>query len=61
MNMKKFRAPGFLALLVFLTGCSVGPDYHRPAPVALPADWRWKMAEPRDDLARGSWWENQSL
>jgi multidrug efflux system outer membrane protein len=41
----------------FLTACSVGPDYHQPAPVALPADWHWKKAEPRDELAKGSWWE----
>lgn len=42
---------------IFLTGCSVGPDYHQPAPVALPADWHWKKAEPRDDVAKGPWWE----
>jgi multidrug efflux system outer membrane protein len=44
-------------LLVLLTGCSVGPNYHQPAPVALPMDWHWKKAEPRDDLAKGPWWE----
>jgi multidrug efflux system outer membrane protein len=48
---------GFLAALVLLTACTVGPDYHRPAPVALPVDWRWKTAEPRDDLTKGNWWE----
>ncbi len=48
---------GFLATLGLLTGCSVGPNYHRPAPVALPMDWHWKKAEPRDELAKGPWWE----
>jgi multidrug efflux system outer membrane protein len=46
-----------LIILGLLTGCSVGPDYHRPAPVALPMDWHWKQAQPRDDLAKGPWWE----
>jgi multidrug efflux system outer membrane protein len=45
-----------LALLGLLSGCSVGPNYHRPAPVALPMDWHWKPAEPRDELAKGPWW-----
>jgi multidrug efflux system outer membrane protein len=46
---------GFLA--VFLTGCSVGPNYSRPAPVALPMDWHWKKAEPNDQVVKGSWWK----
>jgi NodT family efflux transporter outer membrane factor (OMF) lipoprotein len=49
------------ALVALLTGCSVGPDYHRPdAPV--PDSWKeaagkWKVAEPQDQLSRGKWWE----
>ena len=43
-----------------LTSCAVGPDYQRPA-VQTPAAFKeaadWKIAEPRDELARGSWWE----
>ena len=46
-----------LASLGLMTGCSVGPDYHQPAPVALPMDWHWKKAEPQDELAKGPWWE----
>lgn len=38
-----------------LTGCAVGPDYERPQ-VETPSDWRWKVAEPRDHVERGSWW-----
>jgi multidrug efflux system outer membrane protein len=54
---KLFLRSGWLAALVLLAGCSVGPNYHQPAPVALPSDWRWKLAEPRDDLPKGAWWE----
>jgi multidrug efflux system outer membrane protein len=48
---------GVPGLLILLAGCSVGPNYHRPAPVALPMDWHWKLAEPRDDVAKGPWWD----
>jgi outer membrane protein, multidrug efflux system len=43
--------------LALLTGCTVGPDYHQPAPVALPMDWHWKKAEPQDAVAKGAWWK----
>ncbi|MGE5792995.1 MAG: efflux transporter outer membrane subunit [Bacteroidota bacterium] len=53
------RALSLVATLC-LTGCMVGPDYVRP-PVDAPAAYKemegWKPAEPRDQLARGSWWE----
>jgi len=49
-----------LALLALLSGCAVGPDYHRPA-AATPAAYKeargWKRAEPQDEAARGKWWE----
>lgn len=49
------------ALLAFqLTGCAVGPNYHRPA-VAVPASYKeapegWKVAQPADQADRGPWW-----
>jgi multidrug efflux system outer membrane protein len=44
--------------LFALAGCSVGPNYQRAAVAApLPMDWHWKMAEPRDNLPKGPWWE----
>ena len=43
-----------LALLTAL-GCKLGPDYERPS-VIVPADWRWKAAEPTDNVPRGEWW-----
>ncbi|OIQ87196.1 outer membrane protein OprM precursor [mine drainage metagenome] len=49
-----------LLALTFLSACAVGPDYRRPA-VATPAAYKeangWKRAEPRDDVARGNWWQ----
>jgi multidrug efflux system outer membrane protein len=52
-----FTRMGFLIVLALVTGCSVGPNYQKPAPVALPMDWHWKKAEPNDELATGRWWE----
>ena len=60
--------PAFIGLLsAALTGCAVGPDYHRPAP--LPAQpvaatfssggtnpVLWKLAEPSAAVPRGKWW-----
>ncbi|HEV2693191.1 MAG TPA: RND transporter, partial [Verrucomicrobiae bacterium] len=59
-----------LALVAGLAGCSVGPNYHRPA--ALPGQTSpekfsgetpsgtnqvvWKIAEPSSHLARSEWW-----
>jgi NodT family efflux transporter outer membrane factor (OMF) lipoprotein len=56
------RRPAFvlLGLVAVVAACSVGPDYRRPvAPVATTYKelGDWKPAEPRDDLARGPWWE----
>jgi len=44
---------------VVLAGCSVGPDYVRPA-VETPPGYKeaqgWKSAEPQDEKPRGNWW-----
>ncbi len=66
-----FRRGGLLLLAsaLLVAGCSVGPDYRRPAP--LPANplpvalgdvtttnlGTWKTAEPSAHLPRGPWWE----
>jgi outer membrane protein, multidrug efflux system len=52
--------PIFLAaLLIVLTGCTVGPNYHRPAVPAAPA-WKeeppWRTATPQDSISKGDWW-----
>ncbi|MGC2434456.1 MAG: hypothetical protein WA433_11805, partial [Desulfobaccales bacterium] len=61
-----FPGPGRLSpvmiagMLLLWAGCVVGPDYVRP-PTAAPAAYKetpgWKVAQPRDELSRGAWWE----
>ena len=59
------RHKGFILLILFgilnlLAGCAVGPDYVRPAtesPAAYKENVGWKVAEPRDNLLKGKWWE----
>ena len=49
-----------LLLLTLLTGCTVGPDYQRPsAPLSTQFEEAagWKAASPRDDQAKGTWWQ----
>ncbi|MEB6223785.1 efflux transporter outer membrane subunit [Pantoea anthophila] len=53
--MKPFMP--FIVLL--LAGCSVGPDYQRPA-VAMPVHYKeargWQQATPLDAQSKGKWW-----
>jgi NodT family efflux transporter outer membrane factor (OMF) lipoprotein len=54
------RASLLLAGVAALAACTVGPDYVRPAveaPAAFKEAQGWKVAEPRDEQPRGSWWE----
>jgi multidrug efflux system outer membrane protein len=46
-----------LVLLVFLTGCTLGPDYNRPS-VLIPDNYRGVQGPPASDsLADIPWWE----
>src|SRR5487761_894138 len=49
-----------LALLVFsfvfLAGCMVGPNYHRP-PVSVPPTYRGATPAPAKSLGSEKWWE----
>ena len=48
-----------LTLALALTGCAVGPDYHRPAariPAAFQEATGWLEATPSDAAARSDWW-----
>jgi NodT family efflux transporter outer membrane factor (OMF) lipoprotein len=51
---------GLYAACAVLSGCMVGPDYHRP-PAASPASFKelpgWKLANPEDAAAKGDWWQ----
>jgi multidrug efflux system outer membrane protein len=46
-------------LVLFLAGCAVGPNYHRPDVATAPA-WKeqppWRPADPKDSIAKGTWW-----
>jgi NodT family efflux transporter outer membrane factor (OMF) lipoprotein len=60
------NAPPFSRLCLFvvltsglLSGCMVGPDYHRPtAPISATFKEAegWKAASPQDDQPKGPWW-----
>jgi outer membrane protein, multidrug efflux system len=62
---KGLRAPRvacagtLLAAGIFAVGCSVGPNYKRPA---APSATKWDLAEPwregapKDSLPKGQWW-----
>ena len=46
-------------MLVFLAGCVVGPNYHRPSAPVAPG-WKeqppWRAASPNDAIPKGTWW-----
>ncbi len=53
--------PGWgAAVALLLSGCMVGPDYHRAA-APLSANFKelpgWRLATPRDEAPKGAWWE----
>lgn len=53
--MNKYT-PFFLTLIfAFITGCAVGPDYHRPS-TDTPAAWRFEENNAKD-VANTAWWE----
>jgi multidrug efflux system outer membrane protein len=62
--MRFFRRTTILLIGLFLGGCTVGPDYRRPAPAPaqpLPSAFTidgvaWKTAQPAANLPRGQWW-----
>ena len=57
----KIRVIMAALLVATLSACMVvGPDYVRPTvitPDAYKENDGWKVAQPKDDLIRGAWWE----
>ena len=49
------RLVGFAAALL-ATGCTLGPNYHRPA-VPTPPHWREMTVAEAQNLANTAWWE----
>ena len=51
---------GFLASVIYLSACSVGPDYTRP-PVTTPAQYKEadaaSPAQSVDEVIKAKWWE----
>jgi NodT family efflux transporter outer membrane factor (OMF) lipoprotein len=51
---------GLVGVFMILAGCTVGPDYVRPT-AEIPGAYKemesWKVAQPKDHLTRGAWWE----
>ena len=66
---QRFVPSLLLAGFLLLTGCTVGPNYHRPSaptapafkesstPPPNPAGGGWKQATPNDSALRANWWE----
>ena len=50
----------FGIVFTLLPACTVGPNYVRPT-AEVPPSYKeiegWKVAQPKDDLFRGAWWE----
>uniref|UniRef100_UPI00211B1887 efflux transporter outer membrane subunit n=1 Tax=Crenothrix polyspora TaxID=360316 RepID=UPI00211B1887 len=55
--------PCVLALIIAVTlpACTVGPNYHRPAPPVGTTTFKeikgWKQAQPSDEVLPGKWWQ----
>jgi NodT family efflux transporter outer membrane factor (OMF) lipoprotein len=49
------------SICVLLAACTVGPNYQRPEvetpPAYKEAAGDWVVAQPKDDVPRGRWWE----
>jgi NodT family efflux transporter outer membrane factor (OMF) lipoprotein len=60
MGRVKGRWQALTGAMLVLGGCTVGPDYMRPA-ATVPQQYKeakgWKLGTPRDDFAKGDWWK----
>jgi len=61
--MKRLTSVSLLSIM--LGACTIGPDYVRPEFVP-PSNWKtisekkdisWQLAQPKDNVAKSSWWE----
>src|SRR5215467_8696993 len=58
MFTTRVRRKGIAAGVLWLSACTVGPDYSRPS-APVPAQYKeagWKVGEPVDGIDRGAWW-----
>lgn len=59
-HFTRWARPIGLGLVLLLSACAVGPDYHTPdmtTPASFKAAEGWRQATPSDAVARGAWWE----
>ena len=62
MNLaqKAMRIAVLAAMVATFGGCNFAPKYQRPS-IETPASFKeagdWKVAQPRDAVKRGKWWE----
>jgi len=54
------RRAALIATALVLAGCTLGPDYRKPA-LDMPADWKldapWRQGTPSDGADKGPWWQ----
>lgn len=60
MNARNTQLGILMVWSAMLSGCMVGPDYHRP-PAPVPAQYKetppgWAVAQPADKAPKGDWW-----
>ncbi len=59
-TLTKLWAAAAVLVLALVGGCSFAPKYTVP-PVQTPVAYKemdgWKVAQPKDDVIRGKWWE----
>ena len=59
IRSRQFPALFGLAVAAAVGGCTVGPNYQRPA-ATVPAKWDvsdpWRESAPKDGIAKGEWW-----
>lgn len=57
--MKTVKKLTPICLVLLLSGCMVGPDYHRPSadvPIHFKEAKGWQQATPLDAEPKGEWW-----
>src|SRR5580700_787851 len=58
--MRTTLAPALFLCAALLSGCTVGPNYKRPA-ATVPAKWDvaepWRESAPKDSFDKGEWWK----
>src|SRR3984885_2582284 len=70
IRKNQVSAASLLGVTLLVSGCTVGPNYHRPTAAAAPAfkesavvppadlpDGGWKQVTPNDSTIRANWWE----